>query len=109
MYPFSFHQKKTVAETVTTKSNHADTKFLAGGQSLIGVMKLRLDKPSHLINLDAIPELRGIHVDGKTLTIGAMTRHAEVASYNTRPFPTGRSYCGSNGSKYGNYWWVCSK
>ena len=82
MYPFSFHQKKTVAETVTTKSNHADTKFLAGGQSLIGVMKLRLDKPSHLINLDAIPELRGIHVDGTTLTIGAMTRHAEVASSN---------------------------
>ena len=82
MYPFSFHQKKTVAETVATKSNHADTKFLAGGQSLIGVMKLRLDKPSHLINLDTIPELRGIHVDGTTLTIGAMTRHAEVASSN---------------------------
>ena len=57
MYPISFHQKKTVAETVATKSNHADTKFLAGGQSLIGVMKLRLDKPSHLINLDTFNKI----------------------------------------------------
>ena len=80
MYPFSFHQTTNVAQSVSLKKEHTEAKFIAGGQSLIGVMKLRLDKPAQLINLGSIPELSGICVEGKTLTIGAMTRHAQVAA-----------------------------
>ncbi len=80
MYPFSFHHTSNINDSVSLKKEHADAKYIAGGQSLIGVMKLRLDKPSELINLGSIPELTGICVEGKTLTIGAMTRHAQVAA-----------------------------
>jgi len=53
---------------------------VAGGQSLLGAMKLGLATPSALVDLGGIAELRGITVAGGTVTIGAMTRHAEVAS-----------------------------
>jgi len=80
MYPFAFQHTKNIKESVSAKSENADAKYIAGGQSLIGVMKLRLDQPSQLINLGLISELTGICVEGNTLTIGAMTRHAEVAA-----------------------------
>ena len=80
MYPFSFQHTKSINDSVSLKKDGEDAKYIAGGQSLIGVMKLRLDKPSTLINLGSIPELSGICVEGKTVTIGAMTRHAEVAA-----------------------------
>jgi carbon-monoxide dehydrogenase medium subunit len=80
MYPFSFHHTQKITDSVSLKKESPEGKYIAGGQSLIGVMKLRLDKPSELINLGSIPELTGICVDGKTLTIGAMARHAEVAA-----------------------------
>jgi len=80
MYPFSFHHTKTIAESVSLKKELSEAKYIAGGQSLVGVLKLRLDKPSELINLGSISELSGICLEGKTLTIGAMTRHAEVAA-----------------------------
>src|SRR5699024_8006470 len=53
---------------------------LAGGQSLIPTLRQRLAQPSDLIDLNAIDELRGIHLDSGRLTIGALTRHAEVAA-----------------------------
>jgi carbon-monoxide dehydrogenase medium subunit len=58
-----------------------DARFLAGGQSLLATMKLRLASPSDLVDLSHIPELKGIRVEqnGAAITIGAMTRHADVA------------------------------
>jgi carbon-monoxide dehydrogenase medium subunit len=56
-----------------------EAKFLAGGQSLIPLMKLRLSAPRHLVDLNFIPETSYIHCNGE-LRIGAMTRHAEIAA-----------------------------
>ena len=61
-------------------SKNADARLLAGGQSLIAAMKLRLSKPSDLVDIGTIKDLSGIKADGKAVTLGAMTRHAEVAA-----------------------------
>lgn len=55
-----------------------DGKVLAGGQSLLPVLRMRLAAPSKLVDLGRIPELRGIREDGDRLVIGAMTTHYEV-------------------------------
>ncbi len=80
MYPFNYQRAKSVADAASAVSKNADAKILAGGQSLIAALKLRLARPSDLVDLGAIDELRGIKVDGGSVTIGAMTRHAEVAA-----------------------------
>lgn len=80
MYPFNYQRAKSVADAAATVSKNADAKLLAGGQSLIAALKLRLARPSDLVDLGTIDELRGIQVDGGSVTIGAMTRHAEVAA-----------------------------
>ena len=80
MYPFNYQRAKSVADAAGAVSKNADAKLLAGGQSLIATLKLRLARPSDLVDLGAIDELRGIQVDGGSVTIGAMTRHAEVAA-----------------------------
>jgi aerobic carbon-monoxide dehydrogenase medium subunit len=79
MYSFSYNRVKSVADAAAALGKSADAKLLAGGQSLIASMKLRLSKPSDLIDLGTIADLQGIKVEGSTVTIGAMTRHAEVA------------------------------
>jgi len=80
MYPFNYQRAKSVADAAGAVSKNADAKLLAGGQSLVATLKLRLARPSDLVDLGAIDELRGIQVDGGSVTIGAMTRHAEVAA-----------------------------
>ena len=80
MYPFKYQLAKSVAEAAAAISKNADAKLLAGGQSLVAALKLRLSRPSDLIDLGSIAELRGIKVEGNAVTIGAMTRHAEVAA-----------------------------
>jgi aerobic carbon-monoxide dehydrogenase medium subunit len=55
-----------------------DAKLLAGGQSLMPVLRLRLAAPSLLVDLGGVPELRGVQEDGDELVLGAMTRHADV-------------------------------
>ena len=57
-----------------------DVKILAGGQSLIPVMRLRLAAPETVVDLARIPELRGVRDEGDALVIGAMTTHAEVVT-----------------------------
>jgi carbon-monoxide dehydrogenase medium subunit len=79
MYSFNYSKAKSVAEASAAAAKSDDVKVLAGGQSLIAAMKLRLAKPSDLIDLGNVPELRGIKVEGNGVTIGAMMRHAEVA------------------------------
>jgi carbon-monoxide dehydrogenase medium subunit len=80
MHPFQLHRAKNASEAASMLSGKDDGRFLAGGQSLIAAMKLRLNSPTDLVDLSLAPDLKGIKSDGKTLTIGAMTTHAEVAS-----------------------------
>src|SRR5213076_1641271 len=80
MYSFSYQKAKTVADAAKVLAKDGDAKLLAGGQSLIAAMKLRLAHPSAVIDLGTIKELSGIKGDSKAVAIGAMTRHAEVAS-----------------------------
>lgn len=78
MYAFELVRPATLADasTALTKSGG---KALAGGQSLIAAMKLRLSQPGTLVDLSRIAELKGITKDRNAITIGALTTHAEVA------------------------------
>ncbi len=80
MYNFEYHRPKSVADAVAALKKASDGKLVAGGQTLIPTLKMRLAQPSDLIDLSGVAELRGIKVEGKTVTIGAMTKHAEVAA-----------------------------
>src|SRR5258708_13462431 len=80
MYSFNYQKVKTVADAAKVLAKDGDAKLLAGGQSLIAAMKLRLAHPSEVVDLGLIKDLSGIKADGKAVAIGAMTRHAEVAS-----------------------------
>jgi aerobic carbon-monoxide dehydrogenase medium subunit len=79
MYAFEYQQPKTLAEAAKALANSSG-KALAGGQSLVAAMKLRLAQPGTLVDLRAIPELAGIRKEGDAIVIGAMTRHADVAN-----------------------------
>jgi len=71
---FEYHAPRSVGEAIgLLGSLGADAKLLAGGHSLLPMMKLRFAAPAHLIDLNRIDALRGIHEDGDTLVIGAMT------------------------------------
>ena len=78
MYPFTLEKPVTVADAA--KLAGAGAKPLAGGQTLLASMKLRLSAPEQLADLSGIQELTGIKKDGDTLTIGAMSRHLDVAN-----------------------------
>jgi len=78
MHAFHYHRPSSTKDAVSLSKDEA--KYLAGGQSLVQAMKLRLSSPSDLIDLGTIKELSGIKVSGGTVEIGAMTRHAEVAA-----------------------------
>lgn len=77
MYPFTLERPATLADAAQLAAGGA--KLLAGGQSLLASMKLRLSDPGQLADLGAIKELSGIRRDGNALSIGAMTRHIDVA------------------------------
>ena len=79
MEAFAFSRPASVADAVRAVGA-ADSKLVAGGQSLLAAMKLGLAAPSALVDLAAIAELRGITVANGTVTIGAMTTHATVAA-----------------------------
>jgi carbon-monoxide dehydrogenase medium subunit len=80
MYEFTYHRAASVADAAAKVAANPDAKLLAGGQTLIAAMKLRLAAPPELVDLSAVTELKGISIDGAGLVIGAMTRHAEVAA-----------------------------
>lgn len=79
MYAFAYVKPKSVADAVSMMKEDGDGKILAGGQTLLPTLKQRLAQPSRLVDLGALPELKGIKAEGNGLTIGAMTCHAEVA------------------------------
>src|SRR5256885_9253171 len=83
MYPASFDYSapSTIDEAVRLLSEHGDNaKLLAGGHSLLPLMKLRFAQPTHVVDLRRIPSLRGIRREGNTLVIGAMTTYTELAT-----------------------------
>lgn len=78
---FDYVAPASVAEAVTALSEAGeDAKVLAGGQSLIPVLRLRLSYPTVLVDLRKIGDLRGVREEGSELVIGAMTRHADVVT-----------------------------
>jgi aerobic carbon-monoxide dehydrogenase medium subunit len=77
MYPFELVNPTTVADASAAITKRGG-KALAGGQSLIGAMKLRLAQPGTLVDLSGIAELKGITQDSAGITIGAFATHAEV-------------------------------
>jgi carbon-monoxide dehydrogenase medium subunit len=82
MYPaaFEYHTPGSVQEALGLLGKLDDAKILAGGHSLVPMMKLRLAQPKHLIDLRKVPGLSGIKEEGGTIVIGAMTTHWEVES-----------------------------
>ncbi len=77
---FDYLAPASVEEALAALTSHEDAKILAGGQSLLPVLRMRLNAPELVIDLGRIDSLRGISEDGDALVIGAMTKHAEVAS-----------------------------
>ena len=77
MYTFDYKRPATQAEALAAAGN--DAKYLAGGQSLVQAMKLRLASTPTLVDLGRVADLRGITVNASEVVIGAMTRHADVA------------------------------
>jgi carbon-monoxide dehydrogenase medium subunit len=81
---FSYHRPRTLEEALSLLALHGfDAKVVAGGQSLAPMMNMRFAQPAHLIDLNALPELNGVTLAGEWLSIGAMTRHHEVAVSDT--------------------------
>ena len=79
MYPFTLHRPSSVRQAANLLAKSEDAKLLAGGQTLIPTMKQRLASPASLVDLSLIEGLSGIELRGRSIVIGAMTRHAEVA------------------------------
>jgi carbon-monoxide dehydrogenase medium subunit len=78
MYAFTFHRPQTVRQAAGLLTKNEDAKLLAGGQTLLPTMKLRLAGPPQIIDMTLIEGLSGIELSGRSLTVGAMTRHYEV-------------------------------
>jgi aerobic carbon-monoxide dehydrogenase medium subunit len=82
MYAFTFHRPQTVRQAAGLLTKNGDAKLLAGGQTLLPTMKLRLASPPQIIDMTLIEGLAGIELRGRSLVIGAMTHHVDV---NTSP------------------------
>mgnify|MGYP003693703643 CR=1 FL=1 len=77
---FDYHRARSLSDAQRLLAAHPGAKLLAGGHSLIPLMKLRLAAPPALVDIGRIPELRGISRSGDTIRIGALTTHAEIAA-----------------------------
>ena len=77
---FEYRKAGSIAEAVQLLSDNPGAKLLAGGHSLIPLMRFRLARPEVVIDIGGIANLRGITVDGDTINIRALTTHAEIAA-----------------------------
>ena len=77
---FEYRKAGSIAEAVQLLSENPGAKLLAGGHSLIPLMRFRLARPEIVIDIGGIANLRGITVTGNTINIGALTTHAEIAA-----------------------------
>ena len=77
---FEYYKAGSAAAAVQLLASHSDARLLAGGHSLIPLMRLRLARPAALIDIGGLTELKGISVQGDTISIGALTTHGEIAA-----------------------------
>lgn len=80
MRTFAYHRPASTADAVALLADVEDSRPLSGGMTLLPTMKMRLAQPAAIVDLAAIPGLAGIGVSNGFVTIGAMTRHADVAA-----------------------------
>ncbi len=78
--PFEYSAPQTLEQACQILGQHEDAKVLAGGQSLLPIMKLNLTEVTHLVDLKKIPNLSFIELNKDFLVVGALTTHAEVAN-----------------------------
>jgi aerobic carbon-monoxide dehydrogenase medium subunit len=79
--PFTYERPQSMAAVLSLLAEkNSDTKILAGGQSLVPMMNFRLAKPERLIDVNRLPGLDYIRLDGQEIAIGALARHADVKS-----------------------------
>ncbi|HVZ69997.1 MAG TPA: xanthine dehydrogenase family protein subunit M [Rhizomicrobium sp.] len=78
-YRFNYHRPRSLADAQALLRKSPEAKLLAGGQTLVATMKMRLASPSDLIDISGLKELNYIRVDESAVTIGAAVTHAEVA------------------------------
>ena len=76
--PFGYAKAKSVDDAVALLARYADARLIAGGQSLVATLNMRLSAPRLLVDINALDELRRIEHDGDTLVLGALVRHAEA-------------------------------
>jgi carbon-monoxide dehydrogenase medium subunit len=77
---FDYQKPGSVSDAIQILSNNSEAKVLAGGQSLIPLLKLRLARPTLVVDIGGIQELKGITVEGGTMRVGSLTTHSEIAS-----------------------------
>jgi carbon-monoxide dehydrogenase medium subunit len=77
---FDYYKADSVGEAVRLLRSHEDAKLLAGGHSLLPLMKLRLSRPAAIIDIGGIDDLKGISVRNNQVRIGTLTTHWEIAS-----------------------------
>ena len=80
MYEFTYHKPSSVADAVKLLSADPEARPVSGGMTLLPALKLRLSKPTALVDLSGIAELRGIKREGGTIIVGALAKHYEVAT-----------------------------
>ena len=78
--PFEYQRVGSVDEAIGLLSDNADAKIIAGGHSLLPLMRLRLARPAMLVDVSRIGDLRYVREDGDHVAIGALTRHHDVAN-----------------------------
>jgi carbon-monoxide dehydrogenase medium subunit len=78
--PFEYQRVASVDDAIQVLSENADAKIIAGGHSLLPLMRLRLARPSMLVDIGRIEDLKYIREDGDHVAIGALTRHHDVAN-----------------------------
>ena len=80
MYDFHYHRPKTLADAVGLLKGKDEARPMSGGMTLIPTLKQRLAKPTDVVDLSGVKELGGIKAEAGGVTIGAMSRHADVAA-----------------------------
>ena len=80
MYEFKFHRPTTVRQAAGLLARQEEAKLLAGGHTMIPTMKLRLAGPKHIVDMSKIEGISGIELKGRSLSIGALARHVDVAT-----------------------------
>ncbi|MGO4328155.1 xanthine dehydrogenase family protein subunit M [Cupriavidus sp. 2TAF22] len=79
-YPFDYVRASSLPDALALLSGDADAKLVAGGHSLLPLMKLRLARPSLLVDIGRLPELKGVEIHQDHISIGSATTHAELES-----------------------------